>query len=45
MDPFYPDNQFLSDTLWNKGIWHLFKVWSGKAHSYRRWREMVCWFV
>ncbi|NBC32366.1 MAG: esterase [Alphaproteobacteria bacterium] len=44
-DPFYPDNQFLSDTLWNKGIWHLFKVWSGKAHSYRRWREMVCWFV
>ena len=44
-DPFYPDNQFLSDTLWTKGIWHLFKVWSGKAHSYRRWREMVSWFV
>lgn len=44
-DPFLPDNRQLSDHLWNKGIWHLFKVWSGRAHGYRRWREMVGCFL
>lgn len=44
-DPFLGDNQRLSDALWHKGIWHLFKVWSGRAHGYRRWREMVTWFL
>jgi esterase/lipase superfamily enzyme len=44
-DPFLPDNQHLSHLLWSKGIWHLFRVWSGRAHGYRRWREMVTWFL
>lgn len=44
-DPFLPDNQHLSHLLWTKGIWHSFRVWSGRAHGYRRWREMVTWFV
>ncbi|MCP5365059.1 MAG: esterase family protein [Hyphomicrobiales bacterium] len=44
-DPFLGDNQRLSHILWDKGIWHNFKVWSGRAHGYRRWREMVGWFL
>jgi esterase/lipase superfamily enzyme len=44
-DPFLDDNRRLSETLWQKGIWHLFKVWSGRAHGYRRWREMVGCFL
>ena len=44
-DPFLDDNRRLSQILWDKGIWHLFKVWHGRAHGYRRWREMVPWFL
>jgi esterase/lipase superfamily enzyme len=44
-DPFRPDNERLSGILWDKGVWHLFKIWSGRAHGYRRWREMVGWFL
>lgn len=44
-DPFLEDNRRLSEILWQKGVWHLFKVWSGRAHGYRRWREMVGWFI
>lgn len=44
-DPFLEDNKRLSDILWQRGVWHLFRVWNGRAHGYRRWREMVGWFV
>jgi esterase/lipase superfamily enzyme len=44
-DPFRDDNRRLSDILWHKGVWHLFQVWSGRAHGYRRWREMLAWFI
>ena len=44
-DPFLEDNRRFSDVLWQKGVWHLFRVWSGRAHGYCRWREMVGWFV
>ncbi|HYN39626.1 MAG TPA: hypothetical protein VES39_10280, partial [Rhodospirillales bacterium] len=44
-DPFLDDNRRLSETLWQKGVWHQFRVWSGRAHGFRRWREMLGWFV
>ena len=44
-DPFLDDNRRLSEHLWSKGVWHQFKVWNGRAHGYRRWREMVGWFI
>lgn len=44
-DPFLSDNQRLSELLWGKGVWHQFRVWNGRAHGYRRWREMVGWFL
>jgi esterase/lipase superfamily enzyme len=39
-DPFLDDNRRFSGILWQKGVWHQFRVWSGRAHGYRRWR---CW--
>lgn len=44
-DPFLDDNKRLSENLWHKGVWHLFRVWNGRAHGYRRWREMAGWFL
>lgn len=44
-DPFRNDNERLSGALWEKGVWHLFRVWSGRAHGPRRWREMIGWFL
>lgn len=44
-DPFLDDNRRLSETLWQKGVWHQFRLWSGRAHGYRRWREMLTCFV
>lgn len=44
-DPFLADNKRLSEALWQKGVWHLFQVWSGRAHGYRRWREMIGCFL
>lgn len=44
-DPFLDDNKRLSEILWQRGIWHQFRTWNGRAHGYRRWREMVGWFL
>lgn len=44
-DPFRDDNRRLSESLWQKGIWHLFQTWNGRAHGVRRWREIVGWVV
>lgn len=44
-DPFRADNARLSEILWAKGVPHLFRVWAGRAHGPRRWKEMVRWFL
>jgi esterase/lipase superfamily enzyme len=40
-DPFIENNRTLSQTLWDKGVWHAFHVWWGIAHGFEHWREMV----
>jgi len=40
-DHFIESNHQLSAALWDKGVWHAFDVWPGKAHTPRSWREMV----
>jgi len=44
-DPFLDDNRRLSENFWQKEIWHLFRIWTGRAHGVRRWREIVGWVV
>ncbi len=40
-DPFLQNNLDLSETLWQKGIWHAMHQWDGRAHRGRYWRKMV----
>jgi esterase/lipase superfamily enzyme len=40
-DHFIESNHQLSRALWDKGVWHAFEVWPGKAHTPRSWRDMV----
>ncbi len=40
-DPFLENNLALSQTLWDKGIWHAMHRWEGRAHRGRYWRKMV----
>jgi esterase/lipase superfamily enzyme len=40
-DVFLENNRALSQALWDKGIWHAFRVWAGKAHDFHHWREML----
>jgi esterase/lipase superfamily enzyme len=40
-DDFFDSNHHLSNVLWDKGVWHAFDVWPGKAHQPQYWREMV----
>jgi esterase/lipase superfamily enzyme len=40
-DAFLPNNQRLSDALWQKGIWNALHIWDGESHKARYWRYMV----
>lgn len=40
-DAFVENNRALSQALWDKGVWHAFRVWAGTAHSFRHWREVL----
>lgn len=40
-DPFIESNCQLSTALWDKGVWHAFHIWHGRAHSAPYWRQMV----
>jgi esterase/lipase superfamily enzyme len=44
-DAFIENNQAFSRILWDKGIWHAFRVYHGYAHSPHRWCEMVKLFL
>lgn len=40
-DPLFPNNQWFSELLWTKGIWHAFRVWDCNAHDWPYWLDMV----
>jgi esterase/lipase superfamily enzyme len=40
-DPFRDNAEALSQAMWDKGIWHAFHRWYGRAHRYRYWRQMA----
>jgi esterase/lipase superfamily enzyme len=44
-DPFYENNQRLSDALTHKNIPHHLYVWDEEAHRPRYWRQMVQWYL
>jgi esterase/lipase superfamily enzyme len=44
-DYFVDSNRELSQALWDKGVWHAFDLWPGKAHAPWAWREMAARFL
>ena len=40
-DPFGDSNRELSQSLWDKGVWHSLDIWDGRAHCAKYWRQMV----
>ena len=40
-----PNNEALSQMLWNKGIWHALRVWEGWAHDWPVWHQMIRLYV
>ena len=44
-DAAYENNRYFSQLLWDKGIWHAFRVWDGWAHDWPYWREMILWYI
>ncbi|MEO5511076.1 MAG: alpha/beta hydrolase-fold protein, partial [Longimicrobiales bacterium] len=40
-DPHYQDNIHISNALWQKNVWHAFRVWDGWSHDWPWWREMI----
>lgn len=39
------DNEWLSQVLSSKGIWHALRVWDGWAHDWPWWREMLAKYI
>lgn len=44
-DPSRGNNEHISQALWNKDIWHAFRLWDGWAHDWPWWREMIRHYV
>lgn len=44
-DPNVGGNRFFSQVLWERGIWHAFRVWDGWAHDWPWWRDQFRLYV
>jgi esterase/lipase superfamily enzyme len=44
-DPAFGENKEFSASLWNRGVWHAFRVWDGYAHDWPIWHEMVLHYI
>jgi esterase/lipase superfamily enzyme len=44
-DPHYEDNVHMSNALWQKNIWHAFRIWDGWAHDWPYWRQMIRLYI
>ncbi len=44
-DPAFSENEEFSKSLWERGVWHAFRVWDGYAHDWPYWHEMVLHYI
>lgn len=40
-DPDRSNTEYLSNILWDKGIWHTFRIWDGGVHDWPGWQQMI----
>lgn len=39
------NNRYLSQILWEKGIWHALRLWDGWAHDWPWWKQMLPMYI
>lgn len=39
------NNRYLSQILWDKGIWHALRLWDGWAHDWPWWKQMLPMYI
>lgn len=39
------DNEWLSQVLWSKNIWHALRIWDGWNHDWPYWQQMVTKYI
>lgn len=39
------NNHYLSQILWDKGIWHALRLWDGWAHDWPWWKQMLPMYI
>lgn len=44
-DSAFDQNQWFSQLLWDRGIWHAFRVWDGNGHDWPYWYEMIQHYI
>lgn len=44
-DPNFENNREFSQSLWDKDIWHAFRVWDGWAHDWPWWQKMILRYI
>ena len=44
-DPNIAGNRYFSQLLWDKNIWHAFRVWDGWSHDWPYWQKMVQMYI
>jgi esterase/lipase superfamily enzyme len=44
-DPSFSQNKDFSDVLWQRGVWHAFRVWKGNAHDWPFWQDMLLNYI
>ena len=44
-DTLFGNNQWLNQLLWEKGIWHAFRIWDGNCHDWPDWEKMLPMYI
>jgi esterase/lipase superfamily enzyme len=44
-DPSCPSNEYTSQLLWSKNIWHALRIWDGWAHDWPWWKQMIQLYI
>jgi len=44
-DPMLGNNEYFSNILWSKNIWHALRIWDGWVHDWPYWREMIVKYI
>ena len=44
-DPMLGNNEWMSQRLWSRGIWHALRIWDGWSHDWPYWHRMIGQYI